>query len=247
MCHSVPGWTDGQHNPAQCLQVPQNISSSIFMAHRQRQQFGKAVCSLENLPFPPEFGRGTGLIQLNFHQKNCLKLQEKQQEGHRANTGEKEGGMLYTAQSITATGTYCTPAINPSPVGHCWRQKSPQQPLKSLAKEHSSAVSLQCQPDLGTVQGPWRNLGLVPQGVLRAGEGLAGFLVEKGQVPPLPSFPQHGSQDGSRAMKRPRAESTRAVRGPFQLQGPSPAMLCCWSPLHPQPEGRGTRHSRGHS
>lgn len=176
---SSSAWTDRQHlpHPAQCLQVPQNIS--ISTAPRQRQQLGKDVCSLEKLPFPPEFGRGTGLIQLNFHQQNCLKLKEKQQEGQLKPGREGRRNALHT-QSITATDTYCTTAINPSLFGHWWRQKPPQQPPKPLDKEHSSAgatcacsVSLTlapCRAWAGTQSEPARIVqGLVPQGVFRAG------------------------------------------------------------------------------
>lgn len=88
--------------------------------------------------------------------------------------------MLCTAQSITVTDIYCTTTINPSPFGHWWRQKTPQQPPKPLDKEHSSAeatcacsVSLTLAPCgawAGTQPEPGRIVqGLVPQGVFRAG------------------------------------------------------------------------------
>lgn len=95
------------------------LHSQRVLAQRGRQ-LGKAVCSLEKLPFPPEFGlfsgRGTGLIQLNLHQQNCLKPQEKQQKGQ--SERGREGGMLSGQPNPSLpTDTYCTTVINRSPFG----------------------------------------------------------------------------------------------------------------------------------
>ena len=127
----VPGPTAPSTHCPMPSGTPKHPPSSIFTAPSQRvlvqrgRQLGNAVCSLEKLPFPPKFGlfsgRATGLIQLNLHQQNCLKLPWK---GHRVSKGGKEGGMLSAQPNPSLpTDTYCTAAINHSPFGCQGRDK----------------------------------------------------------------------------------------------------------------------------